>query len=79
MITRRVTASKHTSQSSTGVQGYAADRPIRDGARLPVTCVEQGVDLETVQQLLGHANLDHVLPNLAVSDRKLRQMFCEVL
>ena len=41
--------------------------------------VEQGHDIETVQQLLGHAELDHVLPYLAVSDKKLRQMFCEVL
>ncbi|WAG17867.1 site-specific integrase (plasmid) [Burkholderia gladioli] len=41
--------------------------------------VEQGHDIETVQQLLGHAELDHVLPYLAVSDRKLRQMFCDVL
>ncbi|MEW6343015.1 MAG: site-specific integrase [Pseudomonadota bacterium] len=39
--------------------------------------VEQGHDIETVQQLLGHA--DHVLPYLAVSDRRLRQMFCDVL
>lgn len=41
--------------------------------------IEQGHDIETVQQLLGHADLDHVLPYLAVSDEKLRQMFCEVL
>ena len=41
--------------------------------------VEQGHDIETVQQLLGHAELDHVLPYLAVSDRRLRQMFCDVL
>jgi site-specific recombinase XerD len=41
--------------------------------------VEQGHDIETVQQLLGHAHLDHVLPYPAVSDRKLRQMFCDVL
>ena len=39
--------------------------------------VEQGHAIETVQQLLGHA--DHVLPYLAVSDRRLRQMFCDVL
>lgn len=41
--------------------------------------VQQGHDIETVQQLLGHAELDHVLPYLAVSERRLRQMFCEVL
>ncbi len=39
--------------------------------------VEQGHDIETVQQLTGHA--DHVLPYLAVSDRRLRQMFCDLL
>ncbi|MCG5079077.1 tyrosine-type recombinase/integrase [Paraburkholderia tagetis] len=39
--------------------------------------VEQGHDIETVQQLLGHAELEHVRPYLAVSDKKLRQMFCE--
>jgi integrase/recombinase XerD len=41
--------------------------------------LKQGHDIETVQQLLGHAELDHVLPYLAVSDRRLRQMFCDVL
>nr|WP_251031871.1 tyrosine-type recombinase/integrase [Paraburkholderia strydomiana] len=41
--------------------------------------VEQGHDIETVQQLLGHAGLGRVRPYLGVSDRKLRQMFCEVL
>ncbi|QTP37145.1 Tyrosine recombinase XerD (plasmid) [Burkholderia glumae] len=41
--------------------------------------IEQGHDIETVQQLLGHAELDHVLPYLDVSDKRLRQMFCEVL
>ncbi|CAN0640365.1 hypothetical protein BCEP27_190023 [Burkholderia cepacia] len=41
--------------------------------------IEQGHDIETVQQLLGHAELEHVRPYLAVSDKKLRQMFCEVL
>jgi len=41
--------------------------------------VEQGHDIETVQQLLGHAELEHVRPYLAVSDGRLRQMFCEVL
>lgn len=41
--------------------------------------VEQGHDIETVQQLLGHAELEHVRPYLAVYDKKLRQMFCDVL
>jgi integrase/recombinase XerD len=39
--------------------------------------VEQGHDIETVQRLTGHA--DHVLPYLAVSERRLRQMICDVL
>ncbi|WP_353557598.1 site-specific integrase [Paraburkholderia terrae] len=61
------------------------DAGIRDGSShsgrrsFASNLVEQGHDLETVQQLLGHAELEHVRPYLAVSDKKLRQMFCEVL
>jgi len=32
-------------------------------------------DIETARQLLGHAELDHVMPYLAVDQRKLREMF----
>ncbi|WP_244101206.1 hypothetical protein [Burkholderia gladioli] len=32
-----------------------------------------------MQQLIGHAELEHVRPYLAVPDNKLRQMLCEVL
>lgn len=39
----------------------------------------QGHDLEAVQQLLGHAELEHVRPYLAVDPRTLRDMFSEVL
>nr|WP_277986373.1 tyrosine-type recombinase/integrase [Noviherbaspirillum cavernae] len=35
----------------------------------------RGVDIETVQQLLGHAELDHIMPYLKVSQEKLREMF----
>lgn len=38
-----------------------------------------GADLETVQNLLGHAELDHVLPYLEVQEEKLRAMFFTVL
>lgn len=38
-----------------------------------------GHSLETVQLLLGHSELDHVMPYLEVSQHKLRQMFEEVL
>lgn len=38
-----------------------------------------GGDIEAVQQLLGHAELDHVMPYLEVSNGKLRQMFEVVL
>lgn len=34
-----------------------------------------GVPLETVQALLGHADLDHVMPYLEVNDDTLREMF----
>lgn len=34
-----------------------------------------GEPLETVQALLGHADLDHVMPYLEVSDDTLREMF----
>lgn len=39
----------------------------------------KGHDIETVRQLLGHAELDHVLPYLEVQPGKLREMFSEVL
>jgi integrase/recombinase XerD len=41
--------------------------------------LDQGHDLETLQLLLGHAELDHVDPYLQVSKQKLRQAFAEVL
>ncbi|WP_370529502.1 tyrosine-type recombinase/integrase [Undibacterium sp. YM2] len=41
--------------------------------------LKQGASLETVQQLLGHADFDHVLPYLEIENSKLRQMFSEVL
>ncbi|WP_186012581.1 tyrosine-type recombinase/integrase [Burkholderia gladioli] len=41
--------------------------------------IRQGRDIESVQQLIGHAELEHVRPYLAVPDNKLRQMLCEVL
>ncbi|HJV75080.1 MAG TPA: site-specific integrase [Noviherbaspirillum sp.] len=36
-------------------------------------------DIDTVQQLLGHAELDHVLPYLTIDPRRLREMFAVVL
>lgn len=39
----------------------------------------KGHDIETVQQLLGHAELDHVMPYLEVSQKTLREMFFTVL
>lgn len=39
----------------------------------------KGADVETVQQLLGHAELDHVMPYLAVSPSRLQEMFACVL
>jgi integrase/recombinase XerD len=56
-----------------GGSSYSGRRPFAS------SLVEQGHDIETVQQLPGHAELDHVLPYLDLSDKKLRQMFCEVL
>ena len=38
-----------------------------------------GVDLSTVQLMLGHAELDHVDPYLAVDKQALRQAFVDVL
>lgn len=38
-----------------------------------------GESLETVQALLGHADLDHVMPYLEVSEDTLREMFEVVL
>lgn len=41
--------------------------------------IQQGADVETVQLLLGHAELDHVRPYLQVSQKRLEQMFTNVL
>jgi site-specific recombinase XerD len=41
--------------------------------------LEQGNGLETLQLILGHAELNHVDPYLQVSKQKLRQAFAEVL
>ncbi len=41
--------------------------------------LDQGHDLETLQLMLGHAELDHVDPYLQVSKEKLRQAFAEVI
>jgi integrase/recombinase XerD len=41
--------------------------------------IAQGHAVETVQLLLGHAELDHVRPYLQVSSKRLEQMFAEVL
>lgn len=38
-----------------------------------------GVGLDTVQLMLGHAELDHVDPYLQVDKKKLRQAFEGVL
>jgi site-specific recombinase XerD len=41
--------------------------------------IAQGHSVETVQQLLGHAELDHVRPYLQVSQTRLEEMFTDVL
>lgn len=41
--------------------------------------LDQGHDLETIQLMLGHAELDHVDPYLQVDKKTLRQAFAEVL
>lgn len=41
--------------------------------------LDQGHDLETLQLMLGHAELDHLDPYLQVSKEKLRRAFAEVL
>jgi integrase/recombinase XerD len=38
-----------------------------------------GVELSTVQLMLGHAELDHIDPYLEVSNERLRQAFADVL
>jgi integrase/recombinase XerD len=38
-----------------------------------------GASLETVQQLLGHAELDHIMPYLNINQNKLSEMFSEVI
>lgn len=41
--------------------------------------LDQGHDLETLRQMLGHAELNHVDPYLQVDKKKLRQAFADVL
>ena len=41
--------------------------------------LRNGASLDAVQQLLGHAELDHVMPYLEIDNKKLRQMFADVL
>ena len=41
--------------------------------------IQQGEDVETVQLLLGHSDLNHVRPYLAVSRQKLSDMFATVI
>jgi len=41
--------------------------------------IQQGEQVETVQLLLGHAELDHVRPYLQVSHKRLEAMFASVL
>ena len=41
--------------------------------------LEQGHSLETLQLLLGHADLDHVDPYLQIDKKRLRQAFIDVL
>jgi integrase/recombinase XerD len=41
--------------------------------------IQQGESVETVQLLLGHAELDHVRPYLQVSQKRLEVMFESVL
>ncbi|MDM5182182.1 tyrosine-type recombinase/integrase, partial [Massilia sp. DJPM01] len=41
--------------------------------------LDQGHSLETIQLMLGHADIDHVDPYLQVSKETLRRAFAEVL
>lgn len=41
--------------------------------------LDQGHDLETLQLMLGHAELDHVDPYLQIEKKKLRQAFADVI
>ncbi len=41
--------------------------------------IQQGADVETVQLLLGHAELNHVRPYLQVSQKRLEEIFETVL
>jgi site-specific recombinase XerD len=41
--------------------------------------IAQGHQVETVQLLLGHAELDHVRRYLAISQQKLSDMFAAVI
>lgn len=59
-----------------GIQGGSS----HSGRRMMASrLIQQGADVETVQLLLGHAELDHVRPYLEVSSKKLEEMFAAVL
>lgn len=56
-----------------GGSSHSGRRTFADGI------LRKSGDVAVVQQLLGHAELQHVMPYLAVDPKKLRQMFAEVL
>jgi integrase/recombinase XerD len=41
--------------------------------------LRKGASLDAVRQLLGHSQIDHIMPYLEVQQDKLREMFFDVL
>lgn len=58
-----------------GIEGASA----MSGRSFASNLLRNGASLDAVQQLLGHSELDHVMPYLEIDPKKLRQMFCDVL
>lgn len=59
-----------------GLKGFSSHSGRRSMAS---RMLANGVDIETVQLILGHSELDHVDPYLDIDKRKLKQAFAEVL
>ncbi|GJJ03437.1 hypothetical protein RugamoR64_39750 [Duganella rhizosphaerae] len=61
------------------------DAGIKDGSShsgrrtMASRLLAKGVELSTVQLMLGHAELDHVDPYLEISQAQLRQAFADAL
>jgi site-specific recombinase XerD len=63
----------HKDADIKGNSSHSGRRRFADGI------LRQTGDIETVQQLLGHAELDHCLPYMSIDPKKPRERFASVI